>query len=157
MKFKIKYLLAISILALISMMMVRDYCSLSHHIHISSIPTDFLTPQLPPDSDRWNHLVQAIINVESEGVEDTINENSGASGVLQIMPVYVQEANRILGVHKFTLKDRFNREASVRMFNVIQDYHNPSHNIQLAIKLHNPNAGAEYYNRVICELKNQEI
>ena len=105
-----------------------------------------------PDSIQWVKIINAIIRVESSGIETAVNSNSGATGVLQIMPIYVSEANRILGRKKFTLRDRLNKEASIEMFNIIQEHYNPEHNIRKAIHLHNPNAGEDYYNKVIKEL-----
>lgn len=68
---------------------------------------------------------------------------------IQLMPVYVKDANRILGEEKYSLSDRYKRDTSIEMFNVIQDHYNPTHDIAKAIKLHNPRAGRWYYNRVI--------
>lgn len=108
------------------------------------------------DSVKWDKLINAIIQVESER-KDSAKSNKGAVGQLQLMPVYVKDANRILGEEKYSLSDRYKRDTSIEMFNVIQDHYNPTHDIAKAIKLHNPKAGKWYYNRVMEQLKNQEI
>ena len=108
------------------------------------------------DSVKWQKLINAITAVESEG-NDSARNKSGAVGTLQIMPIMVKDANRILGEEKYSLSDRYKRDTSIEMFNVIQDHYNPTHDIAKAIKLHNPKAGKWYYNRVMEQLKNQEI
>ena len=108
------------------------------------------------DSVKWDKLINAIIQVESER-KDSAKSNKGAVGQLQLMPVYVKDANRILGEEKYSLSDRYKRDTSIEMFNVVQGHYNPTHDIAKAIKLHNPKAGKWYYNRVMEQLKNQEI
>ena len=41
------------------------------------------------DSIKWNNLIKAIIEVESEGKIDAVNDRSGATGVIQLMPIFV--------------------------------------------------------------------
>lgn len=96
----------------------------------------------------WSKMVSALIKVESNGRADAVNENSGATGILQIMPIYVAEANRISG-RNYTLEDRLDPRKSIEMFEIVQGHHNPKRNIEKAIRSHNPTAGDWYYNRVI--------
>jgi len=96
------------------------------------------------EKNDWDFLIESLIQIESEGNDDTIRYDTNAAGCLQETPIYVREANRIcglIGVNKiFSLNDRFNREKSIEMFNIVQGYHNPLKNINKAIKLHNPGA-----------------
>lgn len=90
--------------------------------------------------------VKAIIEVESHGNPEAVNSSSGATGLMQLMPIYVREANRILGEEVYTLEDRLSPVKTLEMFCIIQDYHNPSQDVNRAISLHNK--GKEYYNLV---------
>lgn len=84
----------------------------------------------------WHPVIEAIIQVESEGKSDA---KRGASvGVLQITPVMVAECNNILKQRKlrkrYTLADRKSRQKSIEMFLLFQSWFNPKHDIELAIR-----------------------
>ena len=96
----------------------------------------------------WSKMVSALIKVESNGKADAVNASTGATGILQIMPIYVAEANRISG-RNFSLEDRYSPEMSIDMFNIVQAHHNPKRDIEKAIRMHNPRGGDWYYRRVI--------
>ena len=51
------------------------------------------------------------------------------------MPVYIEDANRIVGEDRYKLSDRYDKDTSIEIFNVIQDHYNPTHDIAKAIKL----------------------
>ena len=80
-----------------------------------------------------DNLIQALIQVESRGIEDIkgdLHLKEGPSvGVLQIRPVMVREVNRILKIlkisKKFKMKDRYDREKSIEMFVIWRDFHHP--------------------------------
>lgn len=101
---------------------------------------------------EWSRLVSALIKVESNGNDNAVNEVSGASGCLQLMPIYVAEANRLTNGN-YTLEDRFDRIKSIEMFNIIQMHHNKHMDIEKAIKLHNPGAGQWYTERVLKQME----
>ena len=83
---------------------------------------------------NWNGVINAIAVVESN---NKVNAKNGhCVGVLQIMPVLVKQCNKITKKH-YTMRDRQDREKSVEMFNIIQDYYNPEGNIEKAIRLWN--------------------
>ena len=108
-------------------------------------------------TDRnWQRLINAIIQVESEK-KDSAKSDKGAVGQLQLMPVYIEDANRIVGEDRYKLSDRHDKDTSIEIFNVIQDHYNPTHDIAKAIKLHNPKAGKWYYDRVMEQFKKQEV
>ena len=105
------------------------------------------------DSIKWNNLIKAIIEVESEGKIDAVNDRSGATGVIQLMPIAIKDCNRIIGKKKYGLNDRYSKDRSIEIFNIIQRHYNPQHDIHKAIKIQNPNGGKQYETKVIYKLK----
>ena len=85
--------------------------------------------------DDWGTLIAAISQVESGNNPNSVNGRH--VGVLQISPITVDECNRILKKKKYTYKDRYNREKSIEMFEIIQHFYNPTKNIDVAIRLWN--------------------
>jgi hypothetical protein len=95
----------------------------------------------------WELLKTAIIWQESKGNPKA--RNGDAVGILQITPIYVAEANRISKIDTFTLSDRESPLESLKMFEIVQGFHNPEKDIKKAIKLHSPTSGDKYYQDVI--------
>lgn len=91
----------------------------------------------------WNPIMDAIIQVESKGNPRAVCGRY--VGVLQISPVLVKECNNILrsrGIKKtYSLSDRFNEQKSREMFVIIQSFHNPTHNVEKAIRMWNGGPG----------------
>ena len=87
----------------------------------------------------WDPVMDAIIQVESEGNPRAVSGNS--AGVMQITPILVEDCNDILKKMKskkrFTLADRFSVAKSKEMFLLIQMYYNPSNDIEKAIRIWN--------------------
>lgn len=85
---------------------------------------------------NWEPVIQAIIEVESGGNPRAKSGNS--VGVLQITPILVAECNAILKRQKskrrYTTADRWNVAKSKEMFLIIQAEHNPTNNIDRAIR-----------------------
>ena len=113
------------------------------------------------DGFDWEPVMQAIIQVESEG---NANAQCGNScGAMQITPILVAECNDILrkrkSKKKFTLRDRFSIEKSKEMFLLIQSYFNPLNDIEKAIRSWNGGMKysvkltQRYYERVMSHLK----
>jgi len=79
-------------------------------------------------------LIAAIIHIESTGNSKAVGDTHlvmPSIGCMQIRPIMVREVNRILkksGVdERYKLKDRFDRNNSIRMFNIWADaYHKQS-------------------------------
>lgn len=89
--------------------------------------------------ESWKKVIDAIINVESEG---NPRAKSGSSvGLLQITPILVRDCNKILKRRKsskrYSLSDRFNRAKSIEMFMLIQSHYNPKSELERAIRLWN--------------------
>lgn len=82
-------------------------------------------PLQAQDNLTWVDFVEAVIYVESRGNECAHNVEEDAVGCLQIRPIMVREVNRILARNnnpmRFTLEDRWDREKSVYMFDIIAD------------------------------------
>ncbi len=102
--------------------------------------------QRPPRDLDQETLIKAIIWVESKGNSKAVGDDGKAVGVLQLWPIYVREANRLVGYEKYTLDDRCDSLKSVKMFMDIQRYRNPTGDIDKAIHLHNK--GQAYLNKV---------
>lgn len=89
-------------------------------------------------------LLNAFIYVESKGVDDTINVKSGATGCLQIMPILIDEANRLTNKEKYKLSDRTNRRKSIEIFHLMMKHKNPSYDIATACRIWHPNGKRSY-------------
>ena len=97
-------------------------------------PTTISKPTL-----KYDNLIEALIQVESEGIED-IHGDTGLKegpsvGVLQIRPIMVREVNRILKIQKiikkYKLKDRYSRKKSIEMFNIWREFYHPDGNFEV--------------------------
>ena len=109
----------------------------------------------------WNPVMDAIIQVESDGNPRAVSGNS--VGVMQITPVLVKECNNILQKQKsnkrYTLDDRYSVEKSKEMFLLIQKYFNPENNVEKAIRSWNGGikysvkATNKYYEKVLARMK----
>ncbi len=92
----------------------------------------------------WNPVMEAIIQVESEGNPQARSGNS--VGVMQITPVLVAECNDILKKRKskkrYKLADRFSISKSKEMFLLMQSVYNPLNSIEHAIRAWN---GGNHY------------
>jgi hypothetical protein len=87
----------------------------------------------------WNPVMDAIIQVESEGNPHAVSGNS--AGAMQITPILVEDCNDILKKMKskkrYTLADRFSVSKSKEMFLLIQMYYNPTNDVEKAIRIWN--------------------
>ena len=95
----------------------------------------------------WNPVMDAIIQVESEGDPKAVSGNS--VGAMQITPILVKDCNDILKKQKskkrYTMADRYSVAKSKEMFLIIQKYYNPENDIEKAIRLWN--GGIKYTTR----------
>lgn len=103
-------------------------------IKLKPKPVKVVLPEI-----KYDNLIEALIQVESEGIEDIhgdIGLKEGPSvGVLQIRPIMVREVNRILKIrkldYKYKLKDRYNRKKSIEMFNIWREFYHPDGNFEV--------------------------
>jgi len=104
----------------------------------------------PYTLNGWELLTLAIMKTESDFNESAIGTKQDL-GALQLTPIYVKEANRILGEDRYTHIDAFDIAKSIEMFNIVQDARNPEHDIEKAIYLHNPGGDAIGYASKVLE------
>ena len=112
-------------------------------------------------SFNWNPVMDAIIQVESEGNPNAVSGNS--VGAMQITPILVKDCNDILKKQKskkrYTMADRYSVSKSKEMFLIIQKYYNPENNVEKAIRLWNggvkytAKATNRYYKKVLAQIK----
>ena len=105
----------------------------------------------------WSPVMEAIIQVESEGNPRAVSGNS--AGAMQITPILVRECNAILKARgskkRYTLDDRFDVGKSKEMFLLIQSQHNKTNNVEKAIRSWNGGprysvrATNRYYRKVL--------
>lgn len=92
---------------------------------------------------EWQALTLAIALTESKCNPNATGTSQDA-GVLQLTPIYVAEANRVGGT-SYAHSDAYDPLKSLLMFRAVQDYHNPEHDQNKAIKLHNPGGASIGY------------
>ena len=127
---------------------------------LSAAAGDSIWSMSKRSSFDWNPVMDAIIQVESEGNPRAVSGNS--VGVMQITPVLVKECNDILKKQKsnkrYTLDDRYSVEKSKEMFLLIQKYFNPENNVEKAIRSWNGGmkysirATNKYYKKVLARM-----
>ena len=110
------------LLATVAMSLVRPQSCSSNAIHTTTPVDDQVT--ITVDHSRED-LIDAIIQVESGGNDSAVGDRGKAIGCLQIHPIAVREVNRILKRSnsnvRFSLLDRYNRNRSIQMFNIIAE------------------------------------
>jgi hypothetical protein len=80
--------------------------------------------RLTPDSSRSiERVIDALIQIESNGQPSVIGDDGKAVGLLQIHPVAVREANRIAGENRWKLSDRTCPAKSRAMARTILTWH----------------------------------
>lgn len=121
--------------------------------HITQTAKKEPTPQpitpIAPTPIETDSLVVALIQVESRGNDSAYCKSEEAVGCLQIRPIMLREVNRILKIQgkekRFKLKDRWDREKSLEMFDIWKNFHHSnSTNEQIA---RNWNGGPKGYQR----------
>ena len=110
---------------------------------------------------NWNPVMDAIIQVESEGNPNAVSGNS--VGAMQITPILVKDCNEILKKQKskkrYTMADRYSVAKSKEMFLLIQSHYNPENCIEKAIRSWNGGvkysvrATNRYYKKVMAMMK----
>ena len=111
----------------------------------------------------WNPVINAIIEVESEGDPNAVDKSGKSCGSMQITPILVKECNRILSLRKsskrYSMKDRFSVNKSKEMFLLYQSFYNPQNDVELAIRSWNGGMNftkrgtQRYYNKVMSKMK----
>jgi len=97
---------------------------------------------------EWQEFIYAVAEVESGHDPSAVGEDNDV-GWLQITPIMVDDANRILGHKRFTLADRYSVDRSVDIWNVIQGYYNNTRDFATALRVWNPGAPQSYHDKVM--------
>lgn len=106
--------------------------------------TDTLTP-IPTAEDTLYAMATAFAIQESRLTDNAVSDCGTYVGCLQISPVMVREANRILGGEVYSYDDRYSREHSYGIFNTVIKYHNPTLNLEKSTRIWNENRTETYY------------
>lgn len=99
-----------------------------------------------PALTDFDKLTLAIALTESRFQPDAVGKDDDL-GILQIRPVFVEEANRVSGSN-FRHEDAFDIDSSLAMFNAVQSHYNAEHDLDKAIRLHNK---ADWYRAKVLE------
>lgn len=86
----------------------------------------------------WEKTIMAICWTESKCNPRAVGK-AGDNGVMQLIPVYVQEVNRISG-SDYSHSDAFSVRKSLEMYHLMQAKYNPARDRDLAIYYHNKSA-----------------
>ena len=86
-------MLFFSVFTVRNMSVIKEAASLKENAEAESIG------QVKEKIDPWDLFVEAVIWRESRGNSSAIGDNGKAVGVLQIHPIMVREANRILAMN----------------------------------------------------------
>lgn len=104
-------------------------------------------------AEDWEAFIEAVIWMESRGVERCVGDNGEAVGVLQIHPIMVREANRILAMQNiktvYSYDDRYSREKSIEMFKIVQEFYNKEHDIDVALRVWNRYHPESYKTQIV--------
>lgn len=100
---------------------------------------------LEDKDEEWECLVWAICEKESGHDDGARNPKSSASGRFQMLKMYVDDANRIIGENRYSYKDRFNPVKAREMFDIIQGFYNPKKDIGMAVRLHSGTNDKDYF------------
>jgi len=85
----------------------------------------FLVFATPSHADTYysiDKVIDNLIVIESGGKADAVGDRGLAVGILQIHPIMIREANRILGREAFTIADRLNPAKSRQVAKVFLAY-----------------------------------
>lgn len=96
-------------------------------------------------TNDYDKLINAIAHVESKHNEKLVSKNKTHVGLLQISKITVDECNRIIGMKKYTYQDRYDKNKSIEMFFIIQNFYNKKGDIEKAIRLWN---GGPRYSKI---------
>lgn len=101
----------------------------------------------------WDCFTEAMIWRESRGKENAIGDGGKAVGVLQLHKIMVDDANRICRMNgdnvKYTYNDRYSREKSIEIFNIIQEHYNLERDKEKACDIWNSGHYDEYYTSIM--------
>jgi hypothetical protein len=96
--------------------------------------------------DNWHDVVEAIIEIESNGNPNAVSKCGQCIGAMQIKKIVVDDCNEYLKMKKsnkrFTYEDRLSIQKSKEMFYLIQERYNKTKNVEEAVRIWN--GGCKY-------------
>lgn len=116
------------------------FLSFSGILKAPEAKTIFLRADMPL---RDETLLNAIIQVESQGNPLAVNFKEQAYGIIQIRQVMIDEVNRLGG--NYTLQDAFDVEKSKEIFWKIQAHHNPTGDYRKGARIWNGRSKSNKY------------
>ena len=139
-----KRFITIFVLALVATFFIGRTSVLSNELKatkasLASVEQELMEHKCKPVEDslsEWDMFTLALMKVESE-YKPTAVSDVGAKGYFQIMPIYVEEVNR---VHKtnYVYEDVVRSfELSNEVFILMQEAHNKDFSMDKALVLHN--------------------
>ncbi len=157
-----KRYIAIFVLALVATFFIGRTSVLSKELkatkaELANVEQELMEQKCNPVEDvlsDWDMFTLALMKVESD-YDVTAESSVGAKGYFQIMPIYVEEVNR---VHKtnYVYEDVVGSfEKSYEVFTLMQEAHNKDFSMDKALVLHNGNH-KWYKKRVYKEMANIE-
>ena len=91
--------------------------------------------------DNWHDVVEAIIEIESNGNPNAVSKCGQCIGAMQIKKIVVDDCNEYLKMKKskrrFTYEDRLSIQKSKEMFYLIQERYNKTQDIEEAVRIWN--------------------
>ena len=100
------------------------------------------------NEEDWALFIHALAWVESRWNTQAVGTSNDV-GWLQCTPIIVQDANEILGYEYFSLNDRYFREKSIEIFDVVMNARNPERDKHFALKIWNSKAPVSYHTKVM--------
>lgn len=111
---------------------------------------ELLRKQHKEELTPWQKLQLAIIWTESKADPTAVGKDNDG-GLYQMVPIYVEEVNRVCGT-SYTHADVFDPDKAIEIFNAMQGYYNPGRDFDTALRYHNR---SEAYRRVV--MQNYEL
>lgn len=111
---------------------------------------ELLRNQHKEELSEWQKFQMAIIWTESKANPAAIGKDNDG-GLYQMVPIYVEEVNRVCGTH-YTHADVFDPDKAIEIFNAMQGYYNPDKDFDTALRYHNR---SEAYKRTV--MQNYEL
>lgn len=124
-----------------------DYLNDEKTDYIISLAKDNAQYRKIKELYEWQLFTQALIIVESGMQCNAVGDNGSAIGILQIRPIMVKEYRRLTGDK--SIINRKDPIQSLKIFKIVQSYHNREQDFKKACKVWNPTATDEYYNKVM--------
>jgi len=94
---------------------------------------------------NFDDLLAAIATVESNNDPNAYNKKENAAGLYQIRPIYLKDVNRILGVQRYKLFDRFDPQKSREIAYVYLNHYGKNKSLEQLARIHS--GGPQGYKR----------